>query len=315
MFDHETVLKKEAVDALNIDPTGVYVDCTLGAGGHSEAIAEQLSTQGSLYSFDQDEQAIVAANKRLANVATDVHIKQENFRYFAKVLRAEGIVGVNGVLFDLGVSSPQLDEATRGFSYQTDARLDMRMNKQAQLTAHDVVNNWPYEQLVSIFYQYGEEKFAKPIARHIETAREHHVIETTFQLVDLIKEAIPAAARRKGGHPAKRVFQAIRITVNDELQAFEDALQSSLDLLNPGGRVCVITFHSLEDKICQKIFKEQSRMPDLPRGLPIVPEEQKPDFHRVTKKPIVPSEEEKEGNRRSRSARLRVLEKYNKQGG
>ena len=213
------------------------------------------------------------------------------------------------MLYDLGVSSPQLDTPERGFSYQHDAPLDMRMDQSASISAFDVVNSWSYEDLVRIFFQYGEEKFSKQIVRKIEAAREKKPIETTFELVELIKEGIPAPARRKGGHPAKRVFQAIRIAVNDELRVFEDSLEQAISILNPKGRISVITFHSLEDRICKKVFKASSSLPDLPHGLPIVPDEYKPTLKLITRKPILPSEEELEGNNRARSAKLRIAEK------
>lgn len=314
MFEHITVLKKEAVDALNISPDGIYADCTLGGGGHSEEIAKQLSDSGRLYAFDQDEAAIIAAKQKLSSYASKVIIIRSNFREFARRLQEMGIQAVDGVLFDLGVSSPQLDEANRGFSYQEDALLDMRMNRDTTLTAREIVNKWDYNRLVSILFRYGEEKFSKQIARKIEAHRNIKSIETTSELVDVIKEAIPAPARRTGGHPAKRTFQAIRIAVNDELQAFEDALNEALNIIKPGGRISVITFHSLEDRICKSIFKKASSGPELPRGLPVIPEGYEPKFKRITRKPIMPKGEEQQENRRSRSAKLRVLEKVYIQG-
>lgn len=216
---------------------------------------------------------------------------------------------MDGVLFDLGVSSPQLDTPERGFSYHHDAPLDMRMDLSAGLSAKEVINEWPYEDLVKIFFKYGEEKFSKQIARKIEKAREQSAIETTGQLVDIIKEAIPAPARRSGGHPAKRIFQAIRIAVNDELRVFEEALLQAIEVLKPGGRVSVITFHSLEDRICKSTFKEMSSPPELPHGLPVIPKEFEPKLKLVNRKPITASEEELEHNNRARSAKLRIAEK------
>lgn len=309
MFEHFTVLKQPAIDALQVQPNGTYVDCTLGGGGHSEAILEQLSDEGHLYAFDQDEIAIAAAKQRLSAYASRLTVIQANFRELTAELKANGVEAVDGILFDLGVSSPQLDEAERGFSYQAEAPLDMRMNRDAELTARDVVNEWDYNRLVSILFRYGEEKFSKQIARKIEERRKQKPIETTTELVDIVKEAIPAPARRKGGHPAKRTFQAIRIAVNDELNVFESALNDALTMLASGGRICVITFHSLEDRICKTVFKEATSPPDLPRGLPIIPEQYKPQFKLITRKPILPTEEELEANRRSRSAKLRVIEK------
>ncbi|MFS0782403.1 16S rRNA (cytosine(1402)-N(4))-methyltransferase RsmH [Bacillus sp. 1P06AnD] len=309
MFKHITVLLKETVDGLNIKPDGVYVDCTLGGAGHSEYLLSQLSDKGKLYAFDQDETAIENAKVKLEKYSGRVEFIQSNFTYIEEELHARGVTGVDGILYDLGVSSPQLDTPERGFSYQHDAPLDMRMDQTSDLSAYDVVNSWAYNDLVRIFFQYGEEKFSKQIARKIETAREKKPIETTFELVELIKEGIPAPARRKGGHPAKRIFQAIRIAVNDELKVFEHSLMQSIGLLNKGGRISVITFHSLEDRICKSVFKKESDLPELPPGLPIIPEEFKPVLKLVTRKPILPSEEELDMNNRARSAKLRIAEK------
>ncbi len=309
MFQHTTVLLKETVDGLNIKPDGIYVDCTLGGAGHSEYLLSKLSDQGHLYSFDQDEIAIENAKVKLSQYANRITLIQSNFKYLKEELNSLGVEKVDGVLYDLGVSSPQLDTPERGFSYQHDAPLDMRMDQSASVSAFDVVNSWSYHDLIRIFFQYGEEKFSKQIARKIEAAREKKPIETTFELVELIKDGIPAPARRKGGHPAKRVFQAIRIAVNDELSVFEDSLEQAISILNPEGRISVITFHSLEDRICKKVFKTASSLPDLPHGLPVVPDEFKPTLKLITRKPILPSEEELEGNNRARSAKLRIAEK------
>lgn len=309
MFEHTTVLLHETVDGLNIKPDGIYVDCTMGGAGHSALILSKLSKEGRLFAFDQDDVAIENAKEKLAAYEGQYTIVKSNFRYLQEELHKRGIQKVDGVLYDLGVSSPQLDTPERGFSYHHDAPLDMRMDQQADLSAYDVINSWTYEELVKIFFRYGEEKFSKQIARKIEAARETKPISTTGELVELIKEGIPAPARRKGGHPAKRIFQAIRIAVNDELGVFEDSLNQAIDLLNPGGRISVITFHSLEDRICKVIFKKASETPDLPKGLPIIPDEYKPELKLITRKPIVPSEEELEQNNRARSAKLRVAEK------
>jgi 16S rRNA (cytosine1402-N4)-methyltransferase len=309
MFEHTTVLLKETVDELNIKEDGIYVDCTLGGAGHSEYLVSQLGENGRLYCFDQDQTAIDHAKNKLSPYLDRVTFIRSNFRYIKEELADQGVNQVDGILFDLGVSSPQLDTPERGFSYHHDAPLDMRMDMEGELTAHEVVNEWTYESLVRIFFRYGEEKFSKQIARKIEAAREIKPIETTGELVDLIKDGIPAPARRKGGHPAKRVFQAIRIAVNDELDAVEEALERSIEILKPGGRISVITFHSLEDRICKTIFKEKAAGPDLPPGLPIIPDEYKPELKLVTRKPILPSEEELENNNRARSAKLRVAEK------
>ncbi|MPQ26141.1 16S rRNA (cytosine(1402)-N(4))-methyltransferase RsmH [Bacillus paralicheniformis] len=309
MFEHTTVLLKETVDGLNVKEDGTYVDCTLGGAGHSEYLLSQLSEKGKLVAFDQDETALRHAKEKLADYEGQVVFIKSNFRYLKDRLNEVGITKVDGVLFDLGVSSPQLDTPERGFSYHHDAPLDMRMDLSAGLSAKEVVNEWPYEDLVKIFFKYGEEKFSKQIARKIEKAREQSAIETTGQLVDIIKEAIPAPARRSGGHPAKRIFQAIRIAVNDELRVFEEALLQAIEVLKPGGRVSVITFHSLEDRICKSTFKEMSSPPELPHGLPVIPKEFEPKLKLVNRKPITASEEELEHNNRARSAKLRIAEK------
>lgn len=309
MFQHTTVLLKETVDGLNIKPDGIYVDCTLGGAGHSEYLLSQLSDKGRLYAFDQDETAIRNAKEKLESYGERIVLVPNNFKYLKEELNARGIEKVDGILYDLGVSSPQLDTPERGFSYNHDAPLDMRMDQSAAISAYDVVNTWSFHDLLRIFFQYGEEKFSKQIARKIEAAREIKPIETTFELVELIKDGIPAPARRKGGHPAKRVFQAIRIAVNDELGVFEDSLEQAISLLDKEGRISVITFHSLEDRICKTVFKKASSIPDLPPGLPIIPDEFKPTMKIITRKPILPSEEELEGNNRSRSAKLRIAEK------
>ncbi|KPU53563.1 16S rRNA (cytosine(1402)-N(4))-methyltransferase RsmH [Bacillus wiedmannii] len=309
MFKHVTVLLKETVDGLDIKPDGTYVDCTLGGGGHSSYLLSQLTEGGRLIAFDQDEIAIQNAKEKFSSYGEQFITVKSNFRYLSEKLQELGITEVDGILFDLGVSSPQLDTPERGFSYHHDAPLDMRMDQDAPLTAYDVVNSWSYEQLVRIFFQYGEEKFSKQIVRKIEAYRENKAIETTGELVELIKEGIPAPARRTGGHPAKRVFQAIRIAVNDELKVFEEALESAIEMVKPGGRVSVITFHSLEDRICKTTFKRNSTTPQLPPGLPIIPDEFKPKLKLITRKPILPSDIELEENNRARSAKLRIAEK------
>jgi len=314
MFNHTTVLLKEAVDGLNIKPDGIYVDCTLGGAGHSEYLVQQLSDKGRLICFDQDLNAIAHAKKRLQKFEDKITYVHSNFRYLKPQLDLLNIQKVDGVLYDLGVSSPQLDTPERGFSYQHDAPLDMRMDQTQELTAYHIVNEWPYEELVRIFFRYGEEHFSKQIARKIELARKKAPIETTGQLAELIKEAIPASRRRTGGHPAKRVFQAIRIAVNDELGAIEESLTDAIDLLRVGGRISVITFHSLEDRIVKTIFKEASSLPELPPGLPIIPDEYQPVLKLITKKPIVPSKEEILANNRARSAKLRISEKIHEKG-
>ncbi|RNF40681.1 16S rRNA (cytosine(1402)-N(4))-methyltransferase RsmH [Planococcus salinus] len=309
MFNHTTVLLKETVDGLNIRPDGVYVDCTLGGAGHSEYLVQQLSDQGHLYCFDQDATAIEHAKKKLQNYIHRITFIHSNFKFLKEELESRGLQKVDGIFYDLGVSSPQLDTPERGFSYHNDAPLDMRMDQSQSLSAYQVVNEWAFEDLVRIFYRYGEEKFSKQIARKIEAAREKQPIETTGQLVECIKEGIPAFARRKGGHPAKRIFQAIRIAVNDELGAAETSLQDAIGLLAVGGRISVITFHSLEDRLCKTIFKEASSLPELPPNLPVIPSGMEPVLKLITRKPILPSEEELEHNNRSRSAKLRIAEK------
>ncbi len=308
MFLHKTVLLRETVDGLHIKENGIYVDCTTGGAGHSEYLLSLLNKEGHLFAFDQDETALVHAKEKLANYSQVTFIKS-NFCHITEELLKHNVTKVDGILFDLGVSSPQLDTPERGFSYHTDAPLDMRMDQSQQLTAYDVVNHWSYEQLVKIFFQYGEEKFSKSIVRKIEQARNVKPIETTAQLVELIKEGIPAAKRRTGGHPAKRVFQAIRIAVNNELQAFEEALNQTMSLLRVGGRMSVITFHSLEDRICKVTFKKWSEGPQIPIGIPVIPEGYEPEFKLITRKPITPSDEELEENNRARSAKLRIIER------
>ncbi|MDR4946283.1 16S rRNA (cytosine(1402)-N(4))-methyltransferase RsmH [Neobacillus cucumis] len=309
MFEHTTVLLNEAVEGLNIKSDGIYVDCTLGGAGHSSLILSRLGAGGKLYAFDQDETAIANAKQKLAKYGEQLVIIKSNFLYLKEELEKHGIYKVDGILYDLGVSSPQLDTPERGFSYHHDAPLDMRMDNDAEISAFDVINHWSYEDLVRIFFRYGEEKFSKQIARKIESARAVKAIETTGELVELIKDAIPAPARRKGGHPAKRIFQAVRIAVNDELAVFEQSLNQAIDLLNPEGRISVITFHSLEDRICKAAFKKASETPPLPPGLPIIPDEYKPILKLVSRKPILPSETELELNNRARSAKLRLAEK------
>lgn len=309
MFVHESVLKEETINGLAIKPNGTYVDCTVGGAGHAQEIASRLGKDGLLIAFDQDEDALSVAKERLASSTANVVFIHSNFSNIENELKKLDIRNVDGILFDLGVSSPQLDRGERGFSYQHDALLDMRMNQDDDLTALQIVNTWPYHKLVSIFFKYGEEKFSKQIARKIEAHREVKEIKTTHQLVDIIKEAIPAPARRTGGHPAKRVFQALRITVNDELDVFNDAIHQAARLVGINGRIVVITFHSLEDRICKQAFKKWSTMKPVPRNLPIIPEGHEPPFKLITRKPIVANEQELEKNRRSRSAKLRIIEK------
>lgn len=309
-FNHVTVLLNEAIDNLNVKPDGTYVDATLGGGGHSQLLASRLTT-GKLWSFDQDITAINYNKEHLATELAEgkVAFIQNNFRNLRDALAEVGVTEIDGIVYDLGVSSPQFDDGQRGFSYNYDAPLDMRMNQSQELTARTVVKEWDFHDLLRILSRYGEEKFAKQIARAIERQREIQPIETTFELVEVIKSAIPAAARRTGGHPAKRSFQAIRIAVNDELGVVEESLAQALDMLKVGGRISVITFHSLEDRLVKTMFKEKTAVPELPAGLPIIPDEMQPDYKLVTRKPILPSEEEMANNHRAHSAKLRVIER------
>ena len=306
MFKHDTVLLKETIDGLNIKPDGIYVDATLGGGGHTSYLLSKLTT-GRVISFDQDILAINHAKEKFDDDRlTLVH---RNFEFIKEELNALGIEKIDGILYDLGVSSPQLDLVERGFSHSKTARLDMRMDQTQSLDAYEIVNTYSYEELVRIFFRYGEEKFSKQIAREIESRRKEKPIETTTELVDIIKSKIPEKFKRMKGHPARRVFQALRIAVNNELQVFENSLQDAIELLNKGGRVSVITFHSLEDRICKQIYLEYERGPELPKNMPIIPEGYEPSLKRVNKKPILASEKELEENSRARSARLRIAEK------
>ena len=306
MFKHDTVLLKETIDGLNIKPDGIYVDATLGGGGHTSYLLSKLTT-GRVISFDQDILAINHAKEKFDDDRlTLVH---RNFEFIKEELNTLGIEKIDGILYDLGVSSPQLDLVERGFSHSKTARLDMRMDQTQSLDAYEIVNTYSYEELVRIFFRYGEEKFSKQIAREIESRRKEKPIETTTELADIIKSKIPEKFKRMKGHPARRVFQALRIAVNNELQVFENSLQDAIELLDKGGRVSVITFHSLEDRICKQIYLEYERGPELPKNMPIIPEGYEPSLKRVNKKPILASEEELEENSRARSARLRIAEK------
>ena len=313
-FEHYSVLLNESIDGLNIKPDGIYVDCTLGGAGHSSVILSKLNENGHLYAFDQDRIAIENAEAMLATYIEKgmVTLIKANFRNIKEELETLGVYGVDGILYDLGVSSPQLDQAERGFSYRYDAPLDMRMDQEQELTARVIVNEWPFGELVKIFYRYGEEKFSKQIARKIENIRETQPIETTGELVEIIKDCIPAPARRKGGHPAKRIFQALRIAVNDELSAIEDSIEDGLKMLNVGGRMSVISFQSLEDRIVKVLFKEASSKEDTLPLLPILPEEYEADYKLISRKPILPNEAELSENSRSQSAKLRIIERIKK---
>ena len=307
-FTHKSVLLDECIEALNIRPDGVYVDGTLGRAGHSREIVQKL-THGRLICIDRDMAAIDAAKERLAPWMERVTLVHGNFADLGEVLREKEITGVDGMLFDLGVSSPQLDDASRGFSYMQDAPLDMRMDKTAALTAYEVVNAWSYEELRRILFEYGEERYAPAIAKTIVRARETRPVETTLELVDLIKSAMPPAALREKQHPAKRSFQAIRIAVNGELDALPPMLKSATEALNPGGRLAVITFHSLEDRIVKRTMQDMARGCTCPPEFPVCICGKKPKLKLLTRKPIVSGEAELEDNPRARSAKLRVAEK------
>lgn len=308
-FKHDTVMLHETVDMLEVKPDGIYVDATLGGAGHSEYLLSKLTT-GHLYAFDQDDTAHENAKVRLkaALAENKVTLIKSNFRYLRSSLADLGVTKIDGILYDLGVSSPQFDESQRGFSYKKEARLDMRMDQSQALSAYEVVNDYPYEDLVRIFYRYGEEKFSKQIARKIEQARKLQPIEMTTELADIIKSALPQKELKKKGHPAKRIFQAIRIEVNDELGAAEESIEEAIDLLNVSGRISVITFHSLEDRLTKTIFKEYSTV-DVPKGLPMIPKDMEAKLKLVNRKPVLASEEELAFNNRAHSAKLRVAEK------
>ncbi|MDD4187826.1 MAG: 16S rRNA (cytosine(1402)-N(4))-methyltransferase RsmH [Bacilli bacterium] len=304
---HYSVLKKETIDGLNINPDGIYVDATLGYGGHSEEILKRLR-RGFLFAFDQDEDAICFGQKRLSKVSNNFKIIYANFSKLKEALATEGITKVDGIIFDLGLSSPQIDNKTRGFTFMNDAPLDMRMDKQNTLTAEDIVNNYSEEDLTRIFYAYGEERFSKSIAKNIIKERKTKPITRTVELVNIIKYSVPLKYFLKN-HPERQIFQAIRIEVNNELKVLEKALASALDLLNPKGRICVISFHSLEDRIAKKIFKKNSEINSLVKGLPVIPEEYKPKIKLIVNKPVVATEAEIKENSRSKSAKLRIIER------
>ena len=307
-FYHVSVLLEECIDGLNIKPDGIYVDGTLGGAGHSSQIAKRLTT-GRLIGIDRDPVALKAAGERLAPYADRVTLVHSNFCEIAQVLKDLGIAGVDGILLDLGVSSPQLDDAERGFSYMNDAPLDMRMNNEDSLSAYEVVNTWSFEELRRILYDYGEERYAPRIAEAICRRREQMPIKTTLELVDIIRGAMPAAALREKQHPAKRSFQAIRIAVNDELGSVEKVMADAPGCLNAGGRLAIITFHSLEDRIVKNGMAEAAKGCTCPPKLPVCVCGKKPKVKLVSRKPIVSGEEELERNPRARSAKLRICEK------
>lgn len=308
VFEHQSVLLQETIEMLFTDPDGLYVDCTLGGAGHSALLLQRLSASGRLVCFDQDEIAVANARMKFANDPR-VTVFQKNFVELEDTIRTNSLLPAAGIMYDLGVSSPQLDEAERGFSYMQDATLDMRMDRRKPLTAEEIVNSWSVEDLTGIIRDYGEEKWALRIAKFIGEARIHDRIRTTGQLVEIIKNAVPAAARREGPHPAKRTFQALRIAVNKELEVLEETLDQALHCLQDGGRIAVITFHSLEDRIVKNKFQSWMGKCTCPPSLPVCCCGVKPLARLVNKKPVVPSREEENDNPRSRSAKLRTAEK------
>lgn len=304
---HYSVLKKELIDGLNINPDGIYVDATLGYAGDSSEILKRMK-RGFLFAFDQDEEAIKYSDDILKNISSNYKIIYSNFKNIKEKLNEENVSKVDGIIYDLGISSPQIDEDYRGFSFMKNSELDMRMDLNNPLTAKYIVNNYKLEDLTNIFYKYGEEDFSKSIASSIVKARKNTEINTTLELVEIIKQGVPYKYFVTK-HPERRIFQAIRIEVNDELNVLSSSINDAIDMLKPGGRLCVITFHSLEDRIVKKIFKEKSEVNDLVKGLPIIPEEYKPIIKLINKKPILPSNEELDENSRSKSAKLRIIER------
>lgn len=308
-FKHVSVLLGEAIDGLAIKPDGIYVDGTLGGGGHSYEIASRLSPSGRLIGIDRDFEALAAAKNRLSSFSNVTYV-HSNFNDIKSILNENNIASLDGAVIDLGVSSYQLDCAERGFSYMEDAPLDMRMDSTAELSAYDVVNTYSKEALTKIFYDYGEERFSKRVAELIDERRRTSPVSTTLELVEIIKKAIPEKFRQKGSHPAKRVFQAIRIEVNSELEPLKDALSDFFDVLSPGGRLCVITFHSLEDRIVKQTFASFAKGCTCPRDFPICVCGNKPRGKVITTKPILPTDDEIKANKRAKSAKLRICEKF-----
>ena len=308
-FSHKSVLLEETIEGLAIKPEGIYVDGTLGGAGHSSVIASRLSGQGHLIGIDQDAAAIAAATERLKPFAEHVTIVRSNYENMCQIIKDNGYTGVDGILLDLGVSSYQLDTVERGFSYKYDTKLDMRMDERQTLTARDIVNGYSETELFHIIRDYGEDKFAKNIAKHIVLAREEKTIETTYELNEIIKAAIPAKMRETGGHPSKRTYQAIRIALNRELDVLRDSLDDMIKILNPGGRICIITFHSLEDRIVKLAFRKNENPCICPPSFPVCTCGRKPLGRVITRKPILPGEKELAENSRSKSAKLRIFER------
>ena len=308
-FNHKSVLLNETIEALNIIPEGIYVDGTLGGAGHSSEICKRLGSGGRLVGIDQDKDAIQASTERLKDYGSQVTIVRDNYENIASVLKGLNIEMVDGILLDLGVSSYQLDTDERGFSYQHEASLDMRMDDRNPMTAADIVNEYSLQELARVIREYGEDKFAQNIAKHICAEREKALIETTTQLAEIIKQAIPMKMRVTGGHPAKRTFQAIRIELNRELTVLKESIGTMIDLLNPGGRLCIITFHSLEDRIVKEAFRKAENPCTCPPDFPVCVCGNVSKGKVITRKPILPGEEELADNRRSESAKLRVFER------
>lgn len=309
-FKHISILLEACIEGLNIKADGTYVDGTLGGAGHGSAICAKLSSEGTFIGIDQDEEAINFSRKRLSEAyKCKIHTVRSNYNEFSSIMSSLGVTSVDGILLDLGVSSFQLDTAERGFSYMQDAPLDMRMDQRQQKTAKTIVNEYSYRELVRIFKIYGEEKFANNIANHILQAREEKEIETTFELVEIIRKAIPMKIQKKLGHPGKRTFQAIRIELNEELTVLKETLQEMIDGLAPGGRLCIITFHSLEDRIVKRMFRDNANPCTCPPEFPVCICGKEATGKVITRKPIIPSETEMEENSRSKSAKLRIFER------
>lgn len=308
-FSHKSVLLEETIEGLDIKPEGIYVDGTLGGGGHALEIVKRLGDRGRFFGIDQDEAAIGAASERLSDYRDKITLIHDNYENAVLRLREKGISGVDGILLDLGVSSYQLDTIERGFSYKYDTVLDMRMDKRQALSAKEIVNGYSQKELARIIRDYGEDKFANNIAKHIVAEREKEEIKTTFQLNEIIKGAIPAKMRETGGHPSKRTFQAIRIECNRELEVLKNSLEEMITFLNPGGRICIITFHSLEDRIVKSAFKKQENPCICPPEFPVCMCGRQPLGKVITRKPVTPTDEEQERNSRSKSAKLRIFER------
>ena len=304
---HISVLLQESIDSLHIKEDGIYVDCTLGYGGHSSEILKRIK-RGYLFSFDQDQEAITFSQQRLSKIGTNFQIIKSNFVHLKEKLKEQGITEVDGILFDLGVSSPQLDEKERGFSYHMDSKLDMRMDQDSTFSAYDVVNTYDEKKLADIIFRYGEEKYANSIAKNIVKARSTRPIETTFELVEIIKKSMPEKAKRDK-HPARKTFQAIRIEVNHELDILESSIRNAVSMLKVDGILSVITFHSLEDRIVKRVFKELTEIDSVVKGMPNIPSNYLPNYELVFTKAITPSKEELEQNNRSRSSKLRALKR------